>query len=140
MIKVEENKRIVPHPQQLIYDVLSSIENLAKLRSLLPMTSDGFKHDHNSMTFAIDRKTELRVILLECESPHMIRYAVEKMMIPIQVQIELSPKSETETFLLLTATSNVNDAMRAMFSKMLKEGAHNITGLICSIPFDEIDI
>ncbi|GHV55911.1 polyketide cyclase [Bacteroidia bacterium] len=131
--------QIIPHNRQLVYDTLSNMENLAKVKERLP--EDKFQDlifDRDSCSFSVSMLGQLRIVVVDREAPETIRWAVEKAPVDANLLVQLIPVNENETRMQLTVEANLNPFLKPMLSKPLQEGINRVADILTVVPYDEL--
>lgn len=131
--------KIIPHGRQQIYDVLSNMENLEKVKDRIPQHKvQEFSFDQDSCSFSVPPVGQLRVVIVERDAPEIIRLAVANAPIEASLFVRLIPENENETQVQLTVEANLNPVLMSMVSKPLQEGMNKIADFLTVIPYNEL--
>jgi hypothetical protein len=129
----------IPYRRQSIYNVLSNMENLAKLKDLIPGDKlKDFTFDRDSCSFSMSPLGPLRMVIVDREEPQTLTLALEKAPVDARLRIELLPENANETPFRLIVSADLNPFIKPMVSKPLQEGINKIADLLAVIPYDAL--
>ena len=140
MTTFESNVKQVQAPQGTVYAKLSDLSNLARVKDRLP------EHKVKNMTFDTDTLSmqappigtiTLKIVAREPES--CITFGTTSSPLPFDLQIHISPMSETECQLKLVINMEVNPFIKNMIQRPLQDGLEKMADLLAMIPYTEND-
>ena len=140
MTTFESNIKQVQAPQSAVYAKLSDLNNLAQVKDRLP------EHKVKNMTFDADTLSmqappigtiTLKIVAREPES--CITFGTTSSPLPFDLQILISPVSETECQLKLVINMEVNPFIKNMIQRPLQDGLEKMADLLAMIPYTEND-
>lgn len=138
MSKFESGIKHIPHPQTAVYNALSDLSNLDKVKDKLP--EDKIKElsfDSDSLTIGAPMgSVSMRII--EREEPKCIKFATEKSPIAANLWIQIVPEGEEACKMKLTIKADINPFIKGMVSKPLQEGLEKIADVLAMIPYNNI--
>jgi len=136
MSKFESSVKQVPYPQQSVYNMLSDLNNLDKVRDRI--TEDklkDFSFDTDSITISGSPVGELRLHIIERQEPKCIKFETEQSPIPFHLWIQMLPVTETTSKMKLTIEAELNPFIKGMVSKPLQEGIEKIADALAMIKY-----
>ena len=128
--KFESSIRVVPYTQQTVYDSLSNLENLGKVKDRIP--EDEAK-DSISINVAPVGQIKLRV--MEREAPTCIKFETEQSPMPFNFWIQLLPVTDVSCKMKLTIKADLNPFIKGMVKKPLQEGIEKIADVLQNIKY-----
>lgn len=140
MTTFESTIKQVQASQKAVYAKLSDLNNLAKVKDRLP------EHKVKNMTFDTDALSmqappigtiTLKIVAREPES--CITFGTTSSPLPFDLQIHISPVSETESQLQLVINMEVNPFIKNMIQRPLQDGLEKMADLLAMIPYTEND-
>lgn len=140
MTTFESTIKQVQASQKAVYAKLSDLNNLAKVKDRLP------EHKVKNMTFDTDTLNmqappigtiTLKIVAREPES--CITFGTTSSPLPFDLQIHISPVSETESQLQLVINMEVNPFIKNMIQRPLQDGLEKMADLLAMIPYTEND-
>ncbi len=136
MSKFESKIKQVPYSQKSVFDMLSDLNNIERVRDRIPedkIKDLEFDSDSVSISSPMGPVT-LRVV--ERDEPKCIKFETEKSPVPMNLWIQMLPTSETESKLKVTISADLPFFMAAMAKKPLEEGVEKIAEALAMIPYD----
>lgn len=136
MSKFESKIKQVPYSQKSVFDMLSDLNNIERVRDRIPedkIKDLEFDSDSVSISSPMGPVT-LRV--MEREEPKCIKFETEKSPVPMNLWIQMLPTSETESKLKVTISADLPFFMAAMAKKPLEEGVEKIAEALAMIPYE----
>lgn len=138
MSKFESGIKHIPHPQTAVYNVLSDLSNLDKVKDKLPEDKiKDLSFDSDSLTIGAPMgSVSMRII--EREEPKCIKFATEKSPIAANLWIQIVPEGEDACKMKLTIKADINPFIKGMVAKPLQEGLEKIADVLAMIPYNNI--
>ena len=136
MSKFESKIKQVPYSQKSVFDMLSDLNNIERVRDRIPedkIKDLEFDSDSVSISSPMGPVT-LRVV--DREEPKCIKFETEKSPVPMNLWIQMLPTSETESKLKVTISADLPFFMAAMAKKPLEEGVEKIAEALAMIPYE----
>ncbi len=134
--KFESSIREIQAPQQRVYDMLSNLENLEKVRDRLPEDKlKDFSFDHDSLSISVPPVGSIRMRVVEREEPKTIKFEAEQSPVPFNFWIQLLPVTETTSKMKLTIKAELNPFIKGMVAKPLQEGLEKIADALQMISY-----
>lgn len=138
MSKFESGIKHIPHPQTAVYNALSDLSNLDKVKDRLPEDKiKDLSFDSDSLTIGAPMgSVSMRII--EREEPKCIKFATEKSPIAANLWIQIVPEGEDVCKMKLTIKADINPFIKGMVAKPLQEGLEKIADVLAMIPYNNI--
>lgn len=138
MSKFESGIKHIPYPQTAVYNALSDLSNLDKVKDKLPEDKiKDLSFDSDSLTIGAPMgSVSMRII--EREEPKCIKFATEKSPIAANLWIQIVPEGEDACKMKLTIKADINPFIKGMVSKPLQEGLEKIADVLAMIPYNNI--
>lgn len=129
-----------PYSCAAIYRKISDLTHLEELSTLLrekqievvPIDSDRCELRGEVMHFAI----ELALTVSERIPTEEVRYKIEHDMLPAEVSIQLTPRGEEETELVVAMEAELNPFVAGMIQPRLEEAVQYIATMLGQIKYD----
>lgn len=136
MSKFESKIKQVPYSQKSVFDMLSDLNNIERVRDRIPEDKiKDLKFDSDSVSISSPMgPVTLRVV--EREEPKCIKFETEKSPVPMNLWIQMLPTSKTESKLKVTISADLPFFMAAMAKKPLEEGVEKIAEALAMIPYE----
>ena len=138
MSKFESGIKHIPHSQTAVYNALSDLSNLDKVKDKLPEDKiKDLSFDSDSLTIGAPMgSVSMRII--EREEPKCIKFATEKSPIAANLWIQIVPEGEEACKMKLTIKADINPFIKGMVAKPLQEGLEKIADVLAMIPYNNI--
>lgn len=94
--KFESSIREIPYAQQKVYDALSDLSNLERIRDRIPQDKlEDFSFDADHIAVKAPMVGEIRLHIIEREEPKTIKFETEQSPVPFTFWIQLLPVTDT---------------------------------------------
>ena len=136
MAKFESTIREINYPQQNVYNLLSDLSNIEKIKDRLP--EDKIKDltfDENSISISSPMGA-VKLNIIEREEPKCIKFETEKSPLPFNLWIQILPMNESSCKMKLTIKAELNPFIKGMVSKPLQEGIEKIADGLQMIKYE----
>ncbi|BCS85186.1 MULTISPECIES: SRPBCC family protein [Prevotella] len=136
MAKFESTIRQINYPQQNVYNLLSDLSNIERIKDRLP--EDKIKDltfDENSISISSPMGA-VKLNIIEREEPSCIKFETEKSPLPFNLWIQILPVDEASCKIKLTIKAELNPFIKGMVSKPLQEGIEKIADALQMIKYD----
>ncbi|MDR2843993.1 MAG: SRPBCC family protein [Candidatus Symbiothrix sp.] len=131
--------KIIPHPQEKVYEVLSDLNNLENVKDKIPADKvQDFAFTSDSVSLSVSPVGQLKISIIEREPPKIIQLTADQAPIGLHLWIQLLPHNERETKMKLTIHADLNPFIKPMVSKPLQEGINKIADVLAAISYNEI--
>ena len=136
MTKFESSIREIQAPQQKVYDLLSNLENLEKVRDRVPEDKlKDFSFDHDSLSVNVPPVGSISMRIVEREEPKTIKFETEQSPVPFNFWIQLLPVTDDSCKMKLTIKAELNPFIKTMVQKPLQEGLEKIADALQMIDY-----
>ena len=137
MTKFESSVRQIDAPQQKIYDTLSNLENLEKIRDRIPEDkADDLSFDNDSISVRVNPVGMVKFKIIEREEPKTIKFEAEGSPVPVNFWIQILPVEETTAKMKLTIKADIPFFMKGMVQKPLEQGIEKIADIRQMIKYE----
>jgi carbon monoxide dehydrogenase subunit G len=131
MTTFESTVRQIMAPQQRVYDMLSNLENIEKVRDKLPADKiDNLSFDKDSVTVSVPPVGAVTMCVVDREEPKTIKFEAQNSPVPFNFWIQLLPVSEESCKMKLTIKAELNIFIKGMVQKPLQEGIEKIADVL----------
>lgn len=135
MTTIESSIRQIPYPQQAVYDLLSDLGNIDKVKERIPQDKvEDFSFDHDSISI----KTQMgavKLVIVNREAPKEIKFETAESPLPFNFWIQILPVTETTSKMKLTIKADINPFMASMVKKPLQQGIEKIADALQNIKY-----
>ncbi|WP_279054097.1 SRPBCC family protein [Hoylesella timonensis] len=134
--KFESSIREIPYPQLAVYQMLSDLSNLEKVRDKIP--EDKLK-DLNFDADSVSINSPLGAVqlnIIERDAPKCIKFQTQQSPIPLTLWIQIVPVTAQSSKMKLTIQAEVNMLMKGMIKKPLQEGIEKVADVLQMIHYE----
>lgn len=136
MSKFESSIREIPYAQQRVYDMLSNLENIERVRDRLPQDKvKGLTFDHDTLAVDVPPVGSIRLRIVEREEPKCIKFETEQSPLPFNFWIQVLPVTADTSKMKLTIKAELNPFIKGMVQKPLQEGIEKIADALQAIHY-----
>lgn len=136
MSKFESSIREIQSPQQRVYDMLSNLENIERVRDRLPEDKvKGLTFDRDTLSVEVPPVGSIRLRIVEREEPKCIKFETEQSPMPFNFWIQMLPVTAETSKMKLTIKAELNPFIKGMVQKPLQEGIEKIADALQAIKY-----
>lgn len=150
MTTFESSIRQIPFQQQNVYDKLSDLNNLQKLKERYELMKDNMpeearkqaekikdlEFDQDSLSVNVPPVGSIKLRVVNREEPKCIKFETEQSPIPFNFWIQLLPVTSTSCKMKLTIKAELNMFIKQMVKKPLQEGIEKIADVLQMIQYN----
>lgn len=137
MAQFESSIKQIPYPQQAVYDMLSDLSNIERVKDRIPEDKlNNLSFDSDSISIDVAPVGAVSMRIIEREEPKTIKFESENSPMPFNFWIQLLPTSDSESKMRLTIKADIPIFLKAMVSKPLQEGIEKIADALAIIPYE----
>ena len=136
MATFESTVRQINYPQQSVYQLLSDLSNIDKVKDRIP--EDKVK-DLTFDTDSIGINTPMGAVklnIVERDEPKCIKFETTESPLPFNFWIQILPVTVQSSKMKLTIMADLNPFIKGMVSKPLQEGVEKIADALQSIKYE----
>ena len=136
MTKFESEVKTIQASQEAVYQKLSDLNNLEKIKDRLPedkVKSLSFNAD--SITVEVNPIGKIILQIVEREPCKYIKFETTTSPLPFNLWIQIMPVTDTTCKMKLTIGMDINPFMKAMVQKPLQEGVEKIADMMSLISY-----
>lgn len=136
MTKFESEVKLIPAPQQAVYDKLSDLNNLEAVKDRIPQDKvKNLQFDADSLSLEVSPVGTITLQIVEREPLKCIKFGTTTSPMPFNLWIQLLPVDEAHCKMKLTLGAELNPFMKAMVQKPLGEGLQKMADMLAMIPY-----
>ena len=135
--KFESSIKPIPYPQQAVYDNISDLRNLEKVKDRVPedKVSD-FTFDEDTVGINIQPVGELKLRIIEREEPKCVKFETVQSPVPFNVWIQVLPVDEQNSKMKVTVKAELNPFIKSMIEKPLQEAVEKIADALALVKYE----
>lgn len=136
MTKFESSIKILPFSQELVFEKLSDLNNLEKVKDKLPEDKvKNLSFTSDSLSIEVPPAGNVTLQIVEKEPCKCIKFGTTTSPLPFNLWIQLLPVTESECKMKLTIGLEINSFMKAMVQKPLQEGVEKLAEMLSMISY-----
>ena len=135
--KFESSVKQIPYPQQAVYDNISDLRNLEKVKDRIPedKVSD-FTFDEDTVGLNVQPVGELKLRICEREEPKCVKFETVQSPVPFNVWIQILPVDEQNSKMKVTVKADLNPFIKSMVEKPLQEAVEKIADALALVKYE----
>lgn len=135
MATFESSVRQIPHSQQAVYNMLSDLSNIDRVKYRIPADKlNDLTFDADSMSISTPMGA-VKLKIVDREEPKCIKFETEQSPLPFNFWIQILPVTDTTCKMKLTIKAELNPFIKGMVSKPLQEGIEKIADALQMINY-----
>lgn len=132
----ESSIREIQAPQQRVYDMLSNLQNIEKVRDRIPEDKlKDFSFDNDSISISVPPVGSISMHIVDREEPKTIKFEAQQSPVPFNFWIQLLPVTDVTSKMKLTIKADLNPFIKGMVAKPLQEGLEKIADALQMIDY-----
>ena len=136
MTKFESAVKVIPASQNAVYEKLSDLTNLDKVKDRLPQDKvKNLSFDAETLSIEVPPVGKIVLQIVEKEPCKCIKFATTTSPLPFNLWIQIAPVTETECKMKLTIGMELNPFMKTMVQKPLQEGLEKMAEALSLISY-----
>ncbi len=136
MTTIESSIRQIDYPQQAVYNMLSDLSNIEKVRDKIPEDKvRDLTFDSDSISVSTPMGG-VRLVIVDREEPKTIKFETRESPLPFNFWIQILPVSEAVSKIKLTIKADLNPFIGGMVKKPLQEGIEKIADALQLIRYE----
>lgn len=134
--KFESSVKFVPYSQQAVFDNISDLRNLEKVRDRVPDDKvNDFSFDQDTVSLNVAPVGELKLRICEREEPKCVKFETVQSPVPFNVWIQVLPVDEENAKMKVTLKAELNPFIKGMVEKPLQDGVEKIADALSQIHY-----
>lgn len=135
MATFESSVRQIPHSQQAVYNMLSDLSNIDRVKDRIPADKlNDLTFDADSMSISTPMGA-VKLKIVDREEPKCIKFETEQSPLPFNFWIQILPVTDTTCKMKLTIKAELNPFIKGIVSKPLQEGIEKIADALQMINY-----
>ncbi|MBS6329339.1 MAG: SRPBCC family protein [Prevotella bivia] len=137
MSKFESNVKQIAYPQQNVYNMLSDLTNIERVKAQIP--DDKLKDltfDKDTISISVSPIGQISMRIIERDEPKTIKFASENSPLVFNFWIQLLPVDDTSSKIKLTIDADIPFFAKGMVAGPLQEGVEKIADALAMIPYN----
>ena len=134
--KFESSVKFVPYSQQAVYDNISDLRNLEKVRDRVPEDKiSDFSFDEDTVSLNVPPVGEIKLRVVDREEPKCVKFEAVQSPVPFNVWVQVLPADEQNAKMKVTVGAELNPFIKSMVEKPLQDGVEKIADALAQVKY-----
>ena len=135
--KFESSIKHIPYPQQAVYDNISDLRNLEKVKDRVPEDKlSDFSYDEDTVSVNVAPVGELKLRICDREEPKCVKFETVQSPVPFNVWIQMLPVDAGTSKMKVTVKAELNPFIKSMVEKPLQEAVEKIADALALVHYE----
>ena len=135
--KFESSVKLIPYSQQAVYNNISDLRNLEKVRDRVPEDKvQDFSFDQDTVSLNVAPVGELKLRICDREEPKCIKFETVQSPVPFNVWVQVLPVDDNSSKMKVTVKAELNPFIKSMVEKPLQEGVEKIADALAMVHYE----
>ena len=135
--KFESSVKQIPYSQQAVYNNISDLRNLEKVKDRIPEDKiNDFTFDEDTVGLNVQPVGELKLRICEREEPKCVKFETVQSPVPFNVWIQILPVDEQNSKMKVTVKAELNPFIKSMVEKPLQEAVEKIADALALVRYE----
>ena len=127
---------MIPYPQQAVYNNISDLRNLEKVRDRVPEDRvQDFAFDQDTVSLNVPPVGELKLRICDRDEPKCVKFETAQSPVPFNVWIQVLPVDEQTSKMKVTVKAELNPFIKGMVSGPMQDGVEKIADALAQIQY-----
>ena len=132
----ESSVKFVPYSQQAVYDNISDLRNLEKVRDRVPEDKiSDFSFDEDTVSLNVPPVGEIKLRVVDREEPKCVKFEAVQSPVPFNVWVQVLPVDEQNAKMKVTVGAELNPFIKSMVEKPLQDGVEKIADALAQVKY-----
>lgn len=134
--KFESTVKQIACSQEQVYNTLSDLSNIEKVRDRLPEDKvKNLSFDKDSVTVSVAPVGSITLTVVDREPHKTIKFTTSQSPLPFNLWVQLLPVTETTCKMRLTVKAELNPLVRGMIAGPLQDGIEKMADALAQINY-----
>ena len=134
--KFESSVKFVPYSQQAVYDNISDLRNLEKVRDRVPEDKiSDFSFDEDTVSLNVPPVGEIKLRVVDREESKCVKFEAVHSPVPFNVWVQVLPVDEQNAKMKVTVGAELNPFIKSMVEKPLQDGVEKIADALAQVKY-----
>ena len=134
--KFESSVKQIPYSQQAVYNNISDLRNLDKVKDRIPEDKiNDFTFDEDTVGLNVQPVGELKLRICEREEPKCVKFETVQSPVPFNVWIQVLPVDEQNSKMKVTVKADLNPFIKSIVEKPLQEAVEKIADALALVQY-----
>jgi len=138
MAKFESSIKQIAYSQQVVYNTLSDLNSLERLRTRLPEDKlQDLTFDHDTVSVSVPPVGQISLRICDREEPKCIKFESTNSPLAFNLWIQILPTGDASSKIKVTIDADIPFMLKGMVSGPLNEGVEKMAEALAMIPYEE---
>lgn len=136
MSKYESSIKQIPHPQDAVYNTLSDLNNIERVKDRVPADKvQNLTFNQDSVSVSVPPVGSITLRIIERDEPKCIKFETENSPVPMNLWIQLLPVTDTTCKMRVTVKADIPLFLKPMVGGKLQDGVDKIADALAMLPY-----
>lgn len=136
MSKYESGVKQVAHPQQLVYDTLSDLNNIGRIKDRIPADKiQDLTFDHDTVSVNVPPVGAIALRIVDREEPKCVKFEAVNSPLPFNLWVQMLPVTDTTSKIRVTVKADIPVFLKPMIGSKLQDGVDKIADALAMLPY-----
>ena len=136
MSKYESGVKQIPHPQTAVYNTLSDLNNIERIKDRIPADQvKDLAFDRDSVSVNVAPVGSIKLRIVDRDEPKCIKFETENSPVPFNLWVQLLPVTETTCKMKVTVKADIPVFLKPMVGGKLQDGVDKIADALAMLPY-----
>lgn len=136
MSKYESGVKQIPHPQTAVYNTLSDLNNIERIKDRIPADQvKDLAFDRDSVSVNVTPVGSIKLRIVDRDEPKCIKFETENSPVPFNLWVQLLPVTETTCKMKVTVKADIPVFLKPMVGSKLQDGVDKIADALAMLPY-----
>lgn len=137
MSKYESGIKHIPYSQEKVYENISNLENIEKVKNRLPQDKfEGLTFNRDTVTVKVPPVGGVTLGIIEREEPKCVKFEAKNSPLPFNLWVQILPVTETSCKMKITIKADIPMFLKPVIGGKLGDGVDKIADALASIPYE----
>ena len=136
MSKYESGVKQIPHPQTAVYNTLSDLNNIERIKDRIPADQvKDLAFDRDSVSVNVAPVGSIKLRIVDRDEPKCIKFETENSPVPFNLWVQLLPVTEATCKMRVTVKADIPMFLKPMIGSKLQDGVDKIADALAMLPY-----
>ena len=136
MSKYESGVKQIPHPQTAVYNTLSDLNNIERIKDRIPADQvKDLAFDRDSVSVNVAPVGSIKLRIVDRDEPKCIKFETENSPVPFNLWVQLLPVTEATCKMKVTVKADIPVFLKPMVGSKLQDGVDKIADALAMLPY-----
>lgn len=136
MSKYESGVKQIPHPQTAVYNTLSDLNNIERIKDRIPADQvKDLAFDRDSVSVNVAPVGSIKLRIVDRDEPKCIKFETENSPVPFNLWVQLLPVTDTTCKMKVTVKADIPLFLKPMLGNKLQDGVDKIADALAMLPY-----